>query len=62
MPKSSKKTCAKRVVRTEMHKFKTGTLHSGSKKGPLVKKRKKAVAISLNVARKKCGGDAVPRQ
>jgi hypothetical protein len=34
-------------VRTEMEKFKAGTLHSGSAKGPLVKDRKQAIAISL---------------
>lgn len=37
-------------VRQEMHKFKMGTLHSGSKKGPLVKSRKQAIAISLSEA------------
>lgn len=62
MPKTSKKTCAQRIVHKEMHKFKTGTLHSGSTKGVTVKKRKQAVAISLSVARKKCGGGSVPRQ
>jgi hypothetical protein len=39
-------------VELEMRKFKHGTLHSGSKKGPVVKERKQAVAIALNVARK----------
>lgn len=38
----------KQVVKTEMHKFKHGTLHSGSKKGPVVKSRKQAVAIALS--------------
>ena len=37
-------------VRQEMHKFKAGTLHSGSKKGPLVTSRKQAIAISLSEA------------
>ena len=37
-------------VRQEMHKFKAGTLHSGSKKGPVVKNRKQAIAISLSEA------------
>jgi hypothetical protein len=40
----------KEGVRQEMHKFKTGTLHSGSKKGPVVTDRKQAIAISLNEA------------
>jgi hypothetical protein len=35
-------------VETEMRKFKQGTLHSGSSTGPLVKKRKQAVAIALS--------------
>jgi len=39
-------------VRQEMHKFKAGTLHSGSKKGPIVKSRRQAIAIALSVSRK----------
>jgi hypothetical protein len=46
----------KEVVHHEMHKFKEGTLHSGSKKGPVVGSRKQAIAIALNVARKKTRG------
>lgn len=38
----------KEVVHTEMHKWKHGTLHSGSKHGPLVKSRKQAIAIALS--------------
>jgi hypothetical protein len=38
----------KQIVHTEMHKFKHGTLHSGSKHGPLVKSRKQAIAIALS--------------
>jgi len=37
-------------VQKVMHEFKTGTLHSGSKKGPVVKSRKQAVAIALSEA------------
>lgn len=40
----------KEGVRQEMHKFKEGTLHSGSKKGPVVKSRKQAIAIALSEA------------
>jgi hypothetical protein len=36
------------VVHTEMHKFKEGDLHSGSKHGPVVKNRKQAVAIAMS--------------
>jgi len=35
-----------------MSKFKSGTLHSGSKKGPKVTNRKQAVAIMLSERRK----------
>jgi len=38
----------KEIVHTEMKKFKKGTLHSGSKKGPVVKSRKQAIAIALS--------------
>lgn len=37
-------------VKQEMHKFKHGELHSGSKHGPVVKSRKQAIAISLHEA------------
>lgn len=36
-----------------MSEFKAGTLHSGSKKGPVVKSRKQAVAIAVSEARRK---------
>jgi len=51
MAKESKK--AEKFVKKEMHKFKEGDLHSGSKKGPTVKNPKQAIAISLSSARKK---------
>lgn len=35
-----------------MHKWKSGKLHSGSKKGPPVKNQKQAVAIMLSEKRK----------
>ena len=38
----------KEIVHTEMHKFKHGSLRSGSQKGPLVKSRKQAIAIALS--------------
>jgi hypothetical protein len=52
----------KEVVHTEMHKFKHGSLHSGSKHGPLVKSRKQAIAIALSEsgkAKKATGGAAM---
>lgn len=35
-----------------LHEFKAGELHSGSKKGPVVKNRKQAIAIGLSEQRK----------
>lgn len=51
MAKESKK--AQKFVKSEMHKFKEGNLHSGSKKGPVVSEPKQAIAIALSSARKK---------
>jgi hypothetical protein len=42
-----------------MHKWKTGKLHSGSKKGPKVKNQKQAVAIMLSEERKEKAGKKV---
>lgn len=39
-------------VQKVMHEFKSGQLHSGSKKGPVVKSRKQAIAIALSEAGK----------
>jgi hypothetical protein len=41
-----------RKVQTVMHEYGKGTLHSGSKKGPVVKNREQAVAIALSEQRK----------
>jgi hypothetical protein len=41
-----------------MHEYKEGKLHSGSKKGPMVKSRKQAIAIALSEARQ--AGESVP--
>ena len=35
-----------------LKEFKSGTLHSGSKKGPVVKNRKQAIAIAMSEAEK----------
>ena len=50
-PGASKKAVKDRIE-TEMHKFKHGSMHSGSKKGPKVKSRKQAIAIALSEAGK----------
>ena len=49
--KESKKAESK--VKKVMHEYKEGTLHSGSKKGPVVENPKQAIAIGLSEARKK---------
>jgi len=38
-----------------MAEYKAGELHSGSKKGPVVKSRKQAIAIGMSEARKAAG-------
>lgn len=43
----------KKKVKKVMHEYKAGELHSGSKKGPVVKNKKQAIAIALSEARKK---------
>ena len=43
-----------------MSEYKEGKLHSGSKKGPVVKNRKQAVAIALSEARK--AGAKIPKK
>lgn len=44
MPKGE----GQKTVKDVMHKFKGGKLHSGSKKGPIVKSRKQAIAIGMS--------------
>lgn len=58
MAKESKKAQGK--IKKFMHEFKEGELHSGSKKGPVVKSKPQAVAIALSEARKK--GYKVPNK
>ena len=55
-----KKTKPKSKVEKVMKEFKEDKLHSGSKKGPLVKNPKQAVAIALNEARK--AGAKIPKK
>lgn len=42
-------------IEENMRELNAGTLHSGSKSGPLVKNRKQAIAISYSQARKGMG-------
>jgi hypothetical protein len=48
MATKKKKTKEEKV----MHEFKSGELHSGSKKGPVVTNPKQAIAIALSEAGK----------
>jgi hypothetical protein len=47
-------------VQKVMREYKEGKLHSGSKKGPLVKNEKQAIAIALSEARK--AGAKIPKK
>lgn len=47
-----KKSKEQKKVGKVMHEFKEKTLHSGSKKGPVVTKPEQAKAIALSEARK----------
>jgi hypothetical protein len=44
-----------------MHEYKKGNLHSGSKKGPIVKSRKQAIAIMMSEKRKEAQAGALER-
>ena len=46
--KATKKQSTK--IGKVMHEWKTGTLNTGSKKGPIVKSQKQAIAIALSQA------------
>jgi hypothetical protein len=45
------KTKASKKISKVMKEFKAGKLHSGSKKGPVVKSPKQAIAIALSEAK-----------
>lgn len=61
-PKATRyKSVAKKAkIEKTLHEFKEKTLHAGSKKGPLVKNKKQALAIALNQARK--AGAKIPKK
>jgi uncharacterized protein DUF6496 len=50
LKKSAPKKLKRKVMKEEMDLFKEGNLHSGSKKGPVVKNPKQAIAIGLSVS------------
>lgn len=49
---TKKKSTSDKKVSKVMREFSHGDLHSGSKKGPVVKDRKQAIAISMSEAGK----------
>ena len=51
-----KKSARAKKVATVMREYKSGKLHSGSKKGPVVKNRKQAVAIAMSESRRMSKG------
>jgi hypothetical protein len=56
LKKSAPKKKKEKKVEKVMHEMKEGKLHSGSKKGPIVKNRKQGIAIALsesNLSKKK---------
>ena len=50
---AAKKSKGKGKVEKVMREYSEGKLHSGSKKGPVVKSKKQAIAIGLSEQRKK---------
>lgn len=48
LKKSAPKKAKRKKMKLEMEKFAGGHLHSGSKKGPIVKDRAQAIAIGLS--------------
>jgi len=46
--KPTTKTAKKRAVKRVMDEWKAGSLHSGSKRGPLVRSQRQAIAIALS--------------
>ena len=49
---ATKPSAGMKKIGKVMHEYKTGTLHSGSKAGPVVKSRKQAIAIAMSEADK----------
>lgn len=58
--KKSVKGKGKAKVEKVMHEAKEGKLHSGSKKGPVVKSKQQAIAIALSEGRK--AGAKIPKK
>lgn len=56
MPSCKRKKAAKGKIEKVMHEWKEKKLRSGSKKGPVVKDRKQALAIAISESRKAAQG------
>lgn len=50
-----KKSAGTKKISKVMREFKAGKLHTGSKKGPVVKSQKQALAIALSEAKRAKG-------
>jgi len=57
---TAKKAKGKGKIEKVMREFKEKKLHSGSKKGPRVKKKAQAIAIAMNESRK--AGSLIPKK
>jgi len=55
-----KKSAGQKKIAKVMREYKSGDLHSGSKKGPPVKSRKQALAIGMSEAKK--AGAKMPKK
>jgi hypothetical protein len=55
-----KSTLGSKKIGKVINEYKSGKLHSGSKKGPVVKSEPQAMAIALSEARKR--GAKIPKQ
>ncbi len=53
MVKKCTKTKKRGKIKKVMSEYKSGKLHSGSKKGPVVKSKKQALAIAISESKKK---------
>lgn len=52
---ATKPTAGMKKMGKVMHEYKAGTLHSGSKSGPVVKSRQQAIAIAMSEAGRSAG-------
>lgn len=49
---AKQKTKKQKKISKVMHEYAEGDLHSGSKKGPVVKKKDQAIAIAISESKK----------